>query len=272
MTRIEILNEKLVGLKKDYKRNEQLIQNLENKRSEEHSRFMLEYFGDLLQEGDKIETSFSTVSFLRPRQDSSYFREVVGLYFGNSNWREEDYDEISTSYQSSNSKEVYDLKRMVLIGEIGKVILDYKDDILGGFNQIRNKYKEELSTLQENRFTSDKVINQIEDKIKELKKENLIYQLETTGIEIPVPKDGSYYNLPSLDITHDFNLRFVKGLRILSKTKSGKSCDIEVVRLVNIWDDSEEKYVLDNSKSVFEKVRMKNIERFLQIYSDQLKK
>lgn len=265
-TLVKVSDQLLNDLKQVHKEIDQVSQ----KRLNEYNKLVHEYFEDVLEEGDIIEVTSSRIEFTRPQEGYNYNKELASIRIDAENWRDEEKNKISTSFYSTSDNSDYELRRMILLGKVGQIVLDSKDDILAGWNEIRNRYKKELETLSGRRFTIEKERSSISDQIRDIKANEVLDKVENGGIQFELPEDKSYRNLPSLDVAYDHQIRYVIGLRILGKTKSGKSANIEVTRVVLTWDSKKEEHVTNNVTNIYEKVRMKNIETFLQYNSERI--
>ena len=270
MTRITILEQKLVKLRESKSKVSKVYNNLKESRIDQLSRVIHKYFEEVLEKGDTIKVSDSRVEFTRPQEGYKYSKDILTLYFKQENWRDVKCNAIETSFYSTTDNSEFELKRMILIGKVGQIVLDFYDDILGAYNKIISDFEDRISDKRKQIYDLDKEITEVNNQIKVIEKENLLTVLESKGIEFELPEDKSYHNLPSLDVAFDHQIRYVLGLRILGKTKSGKSADIEVTRVGNTWDSKKEEYVINNITNTYEKVRMKNIERFLHYYSERI--
>jgi hypothetical protein len=270
MTRITILEQKLVQLQE--KRNQAGIvcRDLEEARIDIISRMIHEYFEEVLEEGDTIKVSSDRVEFTRPQEGYKYNKELLTLYFNSKDWRDEEADRIETSFYSTSENSEYELRRMVLIGKVGQIVLDFKDDILGKFNQIKADTKEELSKARKVEWGIEKEIREVNNQIDKIKKENLFSKLEKEGIEFELPEDKSVNELPNIDVKFNRIIYNIKGLQIVGKTASGKSADLRLKVMSNIWNPDTKSYNEKEDIKVVEKVRMDNIERFLQYNSERI--
>ena len=241
------------------------IYTIEDSRISDYSQLIHKYFGEVLQEEDTINVSCDRVEFTRPQEGYSYNKELLSLYIPQG-WREEDTSEIETSFYSTSENSDYELQRMILIGKVGAILLDFKDDILAGWNHIRGTYKEQLSSLsgQAHKLSSKVVLLEIEE--EELERQKLLNKAEEVGIEFnPVERNYSYKaKLPQLQISFDKVITGVKKIKILSKTISGKSANIEVVRLFERWDMEEQKYINQETTNTYQKVKMAYVDSLLK--------
>lgn len=264
MTRIETLQTAKVNLEEQKTKLQEKQRQLESDRDDRLSRVYHEYFGDVLEEGDVLEVGRETLYFKRPQEGYSYDKEILTLYFKPENWRDEEVYQIETSFYSTNENSQFELRRMILLGKVGQILLDFKDDIIAAYNKVISETKDQISEVISQKYDLQGQITEINKKVREIEKQNLLSKVEGEGITITLPEGKSYHNLPRLDVKFDWSAYYVKGLRILSKTASGKSADIEITQVNNVWNTETKKDELVERKHIVEKVRMNKIEEFLQ--------
>ena len=210
------------------------------------------------------------MEFTRPQEGYNYNRELLNLYFRNNDWKSHKADEIQTSFYSTSENSEYELRRMILIGKVGQIVLDFYDDVLGAYNKVLSQFEDTLTHQFKEIFGLEKEIREVNEQIKLIEKENLLNKVENEGIEIQLPEGKSINELPNIDVRFDRTIYNIKGLQIISKTKSGKSADVHLKVLNNIWDQDTQLYNEKEEIKVVEKVRMENIERFLQYNSNRI--
>ena len=270
MTRITILEQKLVQLKEKLELSNSVRRDIESQRIDQLSRMIHEYFEEVLEEGDTIRVSSDRVEFTRPQERYKYNKELLTLYFNSRDWRDVEADKIETSFYSTSENSEYELRRMVLIGKVGQIVLDFKDDILGKFNQIKADTKEESSKARKAEWDIENEIKEVNEQIRLIEKENLFSKVENEGIEFELPEGKSINELPNMDVKFNRTIFNVKGLQIIKKTASGKSADLHLKVMSNIWNSDTKSYNEKEDIRVVEKVRMDNIERFLEYYSKRI--
>jgi hypothetical protein len=263
MTRITILEQKVNSLQEERNQAGIACRTLEKARIDIISRMIHEYFEEVLEEGDTIRVSSDRVEFTRPQEGYNYNKELLNLYFNSKDWRDELASEIQTSFYSTSENSEYELRRMILIGKVGQIVLDFYDDILAKFNQIKADTKEELSKARKIEWGIEKEIRDIKDEIRKIEKENLFSKLENEGIEFELPEGKSVNELPNIGVRFDWTVYNVKGIKIIKKTVSGKSADIELKTMSNVWNQDTQSYNEKENIKVVDKVRMDNIESFL---------
>lgn len=264
MTRITILEQKLVQLEEKRKQASIARQNLEEARVAIISRMIHEYFEDVLEEEDTIGVTSDRVSFKRRQEGYSYLKDLVEFYFKPKDWRDETSNEIQTSFYSTSENSEFELRRMILIGKVGQIVLDHKDDILVRYNQIKLDKKEEMSEAVKVVWAIGKDIEEVKDQIHRIEKENILAKVESEGIKFELTKGASVYKFPNMEVKSNLIVYNVKEIKVKNKTASGKSADIELKVMNKLWNRETQSYDEKEDIKVVEKVRTNNIERFLQ--------
>lgn len=231
--------------------------------------FSNQYFEEVLDDNDEIKVTSEKLEFTRPQEGYNYNKELVSLRF-HTDWKTDIVDRIDTDFYSTSENSQYELRRMIVIGKVGQILLDFYDDILGGWNQVNEKYSKQLESINEERFKLEKEIKDISDQIADINKQQLISKVQSEGIEFEVPEGESVNGLPNLDVKLNTTIYNIKGIQIVSKSASGKSADIQVKILNNIWNYDTKSYEEKEEIRIVTKVRMNNILQFLQYNSDRI--
>lgn len=247
--------QKLV-LKKQY-------QQLESDRKDKLIKVYYNFFGGVLEEGDIIDSIGGYVYFKR-LQEESYSKDILTLNFRWSDWEMKEVNQIETSFYSTTDNSEFELRRMILLGKVGQILMDYTDEILETYNQVVRSTGGELSEVRNKIYKIEDQIKNIKNDISDLEKGEILNKLEDKGITIVLPENKTYKNLPNLQIRFDKNVFRVKELRIISKTPSGKSANIEVKRVREVWDGDSFNYKPVDVIEEYTKVRMENIVGFLR--------
>jgi hypothetical protein len=154
-----------------------------------------------------------------------------------------------------------------LIGKVGQIILVFSQDILQQFNQIKSDTREEIRQARKIEWGLDKEITNLKSLIQGIEQENMLTQLETEGIEFT---ETESYKLPTLWINANRNISGIKNIRITGKTSSGKSADVEVKVIDQIYDMDTQSYSPREVELSFSKVRMRNIESLIRHNKNQI--
>ena len=259
MTKIEIIQKKIekeqITLKKlRVKRHE-----VEKARIEKWSEMYNRYFKDAIMEGDEIEVSDSYVYFKRFHEDYNYGKEIISLNIRAKSWRDDEADTIETSFYSTNDNSDFELKRMVTLGRVGMVILDFKDDIIAEYNSIKESFRDKLKKAGSDVSHLDHEISKMSTEISRIEDQEVLDKLNSDGVEFEVDKED-LYSLPSLSVRWNWEIRNIKKIKVLNETKSGKSVDIEIETCSNNYDYEKEKTVFSTNVRKFERVRRDKVD------------
>lgn len=256
-TRIEIANTKIDKINQELKEFYVKREVLKKAKLVEFSQVLNKYFLDCLEEGDEITTTGSKIEFLRPQEGYSHKKDILNLYL-KDNWSTGEIEKIQTSFYSTTGNSEFELRRMILLGQVGQVLLDFSDDIVGELNQIIDKYSKELKEVDPVIYNFENQIRDIKNDIDKFEKEDLLSKAKTEGVTV---KEG--VKLPDFDPKNNYTLRNIKGLRVLEITPSGKTAKVEItqdgVRYNPVTSDYENAVLV----RVEDRVRMDRIEGFL---------
>lgn len=269
MTKIELLNQIIEKKSATEKALRIERRKIEEAKADSLSRMYHKFFGEVLEEGDTTEVSGTYFYFKRPQEGYSYNKEILSLSFNTRDWNDTDADQICKSFYSTNDNSDFELRRMVLLGKVGQIILDFKDDIIAEFNSIKADFKDELSQKNKEIWAIEKEIKEHKNEIGTIEKNALLTKLETDGVEFQYDEDH-LYRLPDLDVRFDWNIRCIRKLKVTNKTKSGKSADVEIETVSKHWDSDIKEYKLAFNTSTYDKVRMDKLNYIVSYYKDKI--
>jgi len=243
--------------------------NLEAKRetiTQDEEEALLKHYNQMfsgaLMEGDEIVKGYRGFAIKRRDLEGKYNKEIIGVSFTTSNWKRDEPDQIETSFYSTSDNGEFELKRMITLGRVAMVILDFKDDIIAGHTSILDNYKPSRVELFKTINKNDICIDECEKEISDIREQEIRTILNEGVIEFNI-KEPSYRN-PRLEVRYNWDIRDIKDLKIVSKTPSGLSATIKVTRLSNVWkEDAINETEVREYVDTFEKVRMSNIESFV---------
>ena len=246
-------------VKKSLEAKREIIQMQEEEALLKHYKQM---FSGALMEGDVVEKGYNGLYIKRKDPDGKYNKEIVGVSFATKNWRDEEVDKIETSFYSTSENSEFELKRMITLGRVGMIILDFKDDIIAGYNQIKESYKPSRVELFKTINKNDMCIDECEKEIADIREQEIRNILNEGVIEFNITEPSS--RNPRLEVRYNWDIRDIKNLKILSRTPSGLSAKIEVTRLSSVWkEDAINETEIREYTDTFEKVRMSNVENFV---------
>ena len=258
MKEIEIIQKAIILNEEEILKLKTKRTRVEESRTDELSRMYLKYFGECLVGEDTIEVSDTYCYFKRFDPDYNYHKEMISISVRPKSWRDDEADSIETSFYSTNANNEFELKRMIMIGKVGQVILDFQDDIIAEYNSVRANFKDKLSEFNKDIWALEKKVREMRSEIDTIENDNLMKEVEGDGIEFKVDEEN-LYRLPDLDIRFDWTVKNIKKIKITGKTKSGKSADIELVTVSKTWNSEKDEYETVYHTRTYERVRMDKI-------------
>jgi hypothetical protein len=182
-------------------------------------------------------------------KDGIYKDELVSFRICNSSYSLEGDREriISTSFYSTNADSDFELNRMIIIGKVGQMLLNNKNNIISGWNELSKKRSIETKETHCEIGTLEKELRELKLSLKEIEKEEVYNEL----------KNGMHFKM---DMEVELNInntesKYISYIKILStKNKS------VVVKYIAHHDE-------DFSTAT---VRVMHLERFITRYSNLL--
>ena len=255
MTKIEIINEIIVKKQQELKKLNVTKKKLEDSRTDAMFNVMQKYFGgeftldDVYISKPTYGYSGGSYEIKRPNKDYNYDKELMTIRF-HEDWKTSEIDGIETSLYSTSDNSQWELERIFTNGEVAKVLLDHGDDLLAEMNTVRLTNQEEIDDARTEVYKVESSITNLKNEINTIEINETTELLEGKGLVFEEGKKGS------MDLRWDLTVRGIDSARILSKTASGKSCNIELK-------------VYDREPVVYEKVRMSNVDSLIWQYRNR---
>ena len=250
MTKAQILDQIIEKKGQELKELIKTYVEVEKKRDSMYFEIIQEYFGGEFTLDDvyfhhDYGTSFAVK---RPNKEYNYDKEMITLRF-RDDWKTGEFTDIETSMYSTNDNSQWELERLFTAGEVAKVLLDHGDDILAKFNSSKVSFADEYKAAHDARWTCEADLN----KLKEEKNKTFLDMAEDLLNSEGLTFDGEVK--ASIDLRWDWTLRGITSAKVIGKTASGKSADIEISQ----YGEAPRTYV---------KVRTSNVEALLRQYRD----
>ena len=220
---------------------------------------------------DEFQTGVSSVQrvTLSPKNDSYNYLVEYSL---DTRWRSDDGDRIERTRLNHNGSYFYNNEdnknfNQALVESEARVefmkLAAEKDEQIQAdwmvidekYSDLRMKFWDKLKDLRSAVNDASRDISKFEEQVEMDKLE------DKNGISFR-EKDGKA--LPGLDVRFDWRIGQIKNIRVVGKTASGKSVDLEVVRKWSKWDDNLEKRVDMDKLEVFPKVRFDKVKSLLR--------
>ena len=257
MTKIEIITQLIAAKETEKETAAAIVAELEQSRTDTLYDVVDGYFSGAftlddvyIKKPSSAGYSSSSYEVKRPQKDSSYDKELMTIRF-NKSWNSSDYEKIETSMYSTSDNSQFELERIFTNGEVAKVLLDHGDDIIAEVNTVNELDSKEINDARTALYKIENDISSLKSEINDIQINEAESKLSGEGLVFGEGQKGA------MDLRWDWTIRGINSAKILSKTASGKSCNIEI-------------QAYDNEPQVYEKVRMSNVEALLWQYRDNV--
>jgi hypothetical protein len=203
---------------------------------------------NILSEECFLKYSYNSFS-INALKDGIYREELVSfrIHEPSYSFREEKEKVISTSFYSTNTNGEFELNRMVVIGKVGQMLLDNKNVIIEGWNELNKKYISEIKENNDEVYALEKELRELKLSLREVEKEEM-YNILSEGVHFKMD------DFVTLDINNKES-RYLSYIKLLStKNKS------VVVKYIGHRDE-------DFTTAT---VRLMHLEKFIIRYSNLL--
>jgi len=267
---------KLKSLNLRYDQLDQELKSLESRenrlyyRGENEKKLMLKkVFESFSHDQFQIGISSTERVTLSPKGDGYNYLVEYSL---DTRWRSDDGDRIERSRLNHNGSYFYNNKdnknfNQALVESEARVefmkLAAEKDEQIQAdwmvidekYSDLRMKFWDKLKDLRD-------AVNDASRDISKFEEQAEMDQLEgKKGISFK-EKDGK--SLPRLDVRFDWRIGQIKNIRVVDKTPTGKSVDLEVIRAWRRWDDKKDQYIKEDKVEVFPKVRFDKVKKLLR--------
>ena len=127
---------------------------------------------------------------------------------------------------------------------------------------IDAKYsKYDISFFEPMRKLRDK-ISKVSSEISKIEQDAEMKTLENEGISFQTTEKRGY--LPSLDVRFDHSVNRIKNIRVVGKTETGKSVDLQITRVGDRWNEEAQAYDKIELVDVYAKVRLNKVKTLIR--------
>lgn len=227
---------------------------------------------------DKFQINVSSVErvTLSPKGDN--YNGLVE-YSLDTRWRSDEAERIQRSRLNHNGSYFYNNEdnnfNQALVEseariEFMKLVTEKDEQIQADWLAIDEKYSDLRSKFWDNLKDLRSALNDASRDIRIVEEKAEMDQLEgKNGISF---QEKENISLPRLDVRFDWQIGQIKNLRVVGKTPTGKSVDLEVIRRWRRWDDKKDQYINEDKVEVFPKVRFDKVKKLLRNarYNEQI--
>ena len=219
---------------------------------------------------DKFQINVSSVErvTLSPKGDN--YNGLVE-YSLDTRWRSDEAERIQRSRLNHNGSYFYNNEdnnfNQALVEsearmEFMKLVTEKDEQIQSDWLAIDEKYSDLRSKFWDNLRDLRSALNDASRDIRIVEEQAEMDQLEgKNGISF---QEKENISLPRLDVRFDWQIGQIKNLRVVGKTPTGKSVDLEVIRKWRRWDDKKDQYVTSDKVEVFPKVRFDKVKKLIR--------
>ncbi len=152
----------------------------------------------------------------------------------------------------------FEFDRLITVGKVAAFIKENNKNLIEAF-RISSPWN---SAEQKEVYRLGDALRLLNNEKSELERNTRLTKLEIEGLEFTPDKYDRY---PSLEVRWDWSVRDIFKIKVVRKTASGKSADIEVVTRYKDWDGNTH----DNVTTA-DKVRMDKVESLLSYYRESI--
>jgi hypothetical protein len=127
---------------------------------------------NILSEEYFFKYAYNTFS-INALKDGIYREELVNFRIHTKSFSESRERIISTSFYSTNTSGDFELNRMIIIGKVGQMLLDNKDVIIEGLNELDVKCSSEVKETNNGVYALEKELRELKLSLKEIEKEEV---------------------------------------------------------------------------------------------------
>jgi len=269
MTHLESLNLRYNQLDQELK----ALESRENRlyyRGENQKKLMLKKsFESFSHDQFQIGISSTERVTLSPKGDGYNY---IVEYSIDTRWRSDDGDRIERTRLNHNGSYFYNnedsknfnqaLVESEVRMEFMKLAAEKDEQIQADWMAIDEKYSDLRMKFWDKLKDLRSAVNDASRDISKFEEQAEMEKLENKeGISFK-SKDG--HSLPGLDVRFDWRIGQIKNIRVVDKTPTGKSVDLEVIRSWRRWDDKKDQYIKEDKVEVFPKVRFDKVKKLLR--------
>ena len=179
---------------------------------------LLPFFEDF-SEGVEVQVTRGSVYFKMFDPERGYNKEIFSLYLKEDWSGDKFFKGVDISYYttSTNADNVWELKRLQLLGKLAEVIEDNQFSIVYAANAVKSAFKEEYEVAFQLQNMINTAIDDINVRIKQLIRERVVFDLNNGGVE--------FTKKVCIDFKYNYSAN-IQALKLSNISKSGKTADV----------------------------------------------
>ena len=264
MRNLEIINSEIASLEAQLETAKTALYAVQDNHNTLIREIWTSMLGTVLQEGDLVSNSYDsgirvTRNQVRTKRDGSEYNYNQEIYsISRSSYGSKEGMPFQLSTYSTTVDNDFEFDRLISVGKVAAFIKNNQAPLLEAFRIASPWNSEEQKEV----YRLDRELQLLRNEKSTLEHNALLAKLETEGVEFAADK---YNHLPSLDVRWDWSVRDIFKIKVVKKTTSGKSADLEITSRYRKWEGGFEEQV-----QTVDKVRMDKVESLLSYYREQL--
>ena len=264
MRNLEIINSEIASLEAQLETAKSALYVVEDNHKNLIKETWVAQLGTILEEGDILENDYSEgirVNRIQVRTDRSgkeynYKQEIYNICRSSYGSKEGMPFQLST--YSTTVDNDFEFDRLITVGKVAAFVKENKTNLVETF-RIGSPWN---SAEQKEVHRLGDMLRILNNEKSELQRQAILTKLETEGVEFVADK---YNNLPSLEARWDWSIRNIFKIKVVKKTASGKSADLEIVTRYKDWEGN-----IHDNVTTADKVRMDKVESLLSYYRESI--
>jgi hypothetical protein len=152
----------------------------------------------------------------------------------------------------------FEFDRLITVGKVAAFVKENKTNLVETF-RLASPWN---SAEQKEVYRLGNELSTLRNEKSELERQAIFAKLETEGVEFSTDK---WSNFPSLEVRWNWSVRGIYKIKVVKKTASGKSADLEIVTRHKTWEGDFQENV-----TTVDKVRMDKVENLLSYYRESI--
>lgn len=264
MRNLDIINSEIASLEAQLETAKNALYVVQDNHSTLIREIWTSMLGSILQEGDIVSNSYDNgirVTRVQVRTERSgkqynYNQEIYSI--SRSSYGRTEGVPFQLSTYSTTVDNDFEFDRLITVGKVASFVKNNQDALIEAFT-IASPWN---TVEQKEVYRISGELQTLNNEKSQIENDNRLAKLETEGLEFMADK---WNNLPTLDVRFDWTVRNIFKIKVIKKTASGKSADLEITSRYKTWEGT-----IQDNITVVDKVRMDKVESLLYSYRDQL--
>lgn len=264
MRNLEIINSEIASLEAQLETAKSALFVVEDNHKNLIKETWIAQLGTILEEGDAVESDYSDgirVNRIQVRTDRSgkeynYKQEIYSI--SRSSYGSKEGMPFQLSTYSTTVDNDFEFDRLITVGKVAAFVKENKVNLVETF-RLGSPWN---SAEQKEVYRLGNELSTLRNEKSNVERQAILAKLETEGVEFSADK---WSNFPSLEVRWNWSVRSIFKIKVVKKTASGKSADLEIVTRHKTWEGTFQ----DNVTTV-DKVRMDKVENLLSYYRESI--